>query len=128
MLEILAVQTKDEQKRLCEECGVVYKPEAFSYAAFVDGVLVGVSQFAIKGKNGYLFDLKGAPGTDDADALFIMGRGLLNFLDLAGVHDVWIAKNAEIERPLSARVGFFPDDSGELYINLRGIFTPDHKH
>ena len=126
MLEILAVQSKEKQKEICEICGVEYKCEAFAYAAYVDEELVGVSQFGIKGKNGYLYDLKEAPGTDDEDALFIMGRALLNFLDLAKVHDVYIDDTADIVRKRSARIGFFPNDEGKLYINLRGIFTPHH--
>lgn len=127
MLEILAVQTKEEQKRLCEICNIEFRLTALSYAAYVDDELVGVSQFGIKGKDGYIFDLVSAPEKDDEDALFIMGRGLLNFLDLSGIHDAYIAPSATMPRKLSARIGFFPDDEGRLYMNLRGFFT-DHHH
>ena len=126
MLEILAVPSKDTQREICEKCNVEYKCEALAYAAYVDEELVGVAQFGIKGQNGYLYDLEKAPGTDDEEALFIMGRALLNFLDLAGVHDAYIDDSANIDRKRSARVGFFPNDEGKLYMNLRGIFTPHH--
>lgn len=126
MLEILPIQTKEEQERLMALCSIPYDPEALAYAAYDNGVLVGGAQFRLKGRCCYVTDIRNADGVDDAEALFIMGRGLLNFVDLCGIHDAFVADPDKIDAALLARIGFFPNEAGDYTMNLRGFFDGKH--
>lgn len=125
MLEIKPIQDKTAQKALCELCGVSYKPTALAYSAYDGGSPVGVCQFRIADDIGHFYDLKNVVGVDDREALIIMGRAALNFVDLCGVHEAFF----EGEDDTAARyIGFYERD-GKLYVNLTGMFTsPCHGH
>ena len=84
MLYINPVQKKDDQKEYCKACGVNFDEDAMCYAAWVDEKLVGVCQFHLSDGKGHITDLRPAEGTDDKDALFIMGRQTMNFINLCG--------------------------------------------
>jgi hypothetical protein len=62
----------------------------------------------------------------DFEALFVMGRGTLNFIDLCGVHYAYY-KGTNIDEPLLRAIGFKKEENGEYGINLEGFFT-DHHH
>lgn len=126
MLEILPIQTKDEQARLMALCSIPFDKNALAYAAYDNGVLVGGAQFLLKGTNCYLTDIRNADGVEDAEALFIMGRGLLNFVDLCGIHDAYVPVPDKIDDKLLGRIGFFPNEAGDYYMNLRGFFDGKH--
>ncbi|MBO4217625.1 MAG: hypothetical protein J5940_06745 [Clostridia bacterium] len=117
MLIIKPIQEKERQRLYAELCGVVYREEDFAYSADVDGKPVGICQFAIKGESGYIHDIENAKGEDDADALFIMGRAVLNFVNLCGCHDAF----AEKETPMLKRIGFRNRD-GVCKMTLDGFF------
>ena len=126
MLKILPIETKDEQARIMGLCSIPYNVNALAYAAYDEGVLVGGAQFLLKGSTCQLTDIRNADGVDDAEALFIMGRGLLNFVDLCGIHDAYVPNPEKIDDALLARIGFFANDEGVYYMNLRGFFTGKH--
>lgn len=126
MLKVLPIQTKAEQELICEKCNVKYDPDLMAYAATVDDVLAGVCQFRLTDKGGMLYDLAPAVGTNDFEALFVMGRGTLNFIDLCGVHKAFFVGENCDERLLLA-VGFKKNEDGVFAINLEGFFT-DHCH
>ena len=69
-----------------------------------------------------------APTTDfcSREALFVMGRGALNFIDLSGVHNATFLGSSEDEE-LIRLIGFKKADDGTYSINLEGFFT-DHCH
>lgn len=117
MLIIKPIQEKERQKLFAELCGVVYREEAFAYSAETDGKPVGICQFVIKGESGHILDIANAKGVDDADALFIMGRAVLNFVNLCGCHDAY----ADEETPMLHRIGFRTRD-GKVKMTLDGFF------
>lgn len=124
MLEIKPIQEKEEQRRLCDMCGVEFKERCFAYGATVDRLPVGICQFYIKGNYGYVTDLKNVKGVNDSEALFIMARGVLNFIDLAGAHEAfWESEDS----PLVHAIGFFEKD-GKLYMNLGKFFAAPCKN
>ena len=119
MLEIKPIQTKEEQKEICELCGVEFDSDCLAYSAKENGGLLGVSQFRIFGKYAVIYDLANALNIDDMEALIIMGKGTLNFLDSCGVEDV-IMKTEN--RNLHKILGFEKDAGGIYRVNLEGYF------
>ena len=140
MLRIHAIQTKDMQKQVCELCSVEFIPDALAYAAYdtpeipddpttsdeAPGTLLGVAQFSFKKDGAYIYDLRSPEGIDDFEAMFIMGRSLLNFVDLCGTHDAYLAFPERIEPRLVTAIGFKKLENGKYYMDLRGFFTKHH--
>lgn len=135
MLKVLPVQSKAEQELLCEKCNIEYRPELLMYAASVEGELIGVCQFKVSDKGGLIYDIAklkervapdGSHTAAEFEALFVMGRGALNFIDLCGVHTAYY-KGETIDAPLLRAIGFKEDENGEYGIDLNGFFT-DHCH
>ena len=129
MLKVLPIQSKSEQEEICKLCDVKFNPDLLAYSATVDDELRGVSQFKLTAEGGLVFDIAPAVDTYDFEALFVLGRGTLNFIDLCGVHYAIYkgsVENEQKERILKA-IGFKRTDSGSLEIDLNGFFT-DHCH
>jgi hypothetical protein len=129
MLKVLPIQSKSEQEEICKLCDVKFNPDLLAYSATVDDELRGVSQFKLTAEGGLVFDIAPAIDTYDFEALFVLGRGTLNFIDLCGVHYAiykGAVENEQKERLLKA-IGFKRTDSGSLEIDLNGFFT-DHCH
>ena len=132
MLKILPIQSKETQEEICKKCKITYRPELLAYAASVNEELVGICQFKLTAEGGFLYDIATVVGhTEDAEcsdfeALFVMGRGTLNFIDLCGVHRAYYLGNDPDEKLLRA-IGFSQNENGAWEINLEGFFT-DHCH
>ena len=137
MLKVLPIQSKAQQEELCVRCNVQYNPDLLAYAATVEDELVGICQFKLTDKGGVIYDLarvcdrpepedKQARQASDFEAMFVMGRGTLNFIDLGGVHYATYAGQTSDESLLRA-IGFSKGDDGAWSINLEGFFT-DHCH
>ena len=129
MLKVLPIQTKSEQEEICKKCNVEFKPDLLAYSATVDGELRGVSQFKLTEKGGLVYDIAPAIDTYDFEALFVLGRGTLNFIDLCGVHYAIYLGTVETEEKerLIKAIGFKKTDSGSFEVDLNGFFT-DHCH
>ncbi len=129
MLKCLPIQSKQEQEQICTACNVTYNPDLLAYSATVNDMLVGVSQFKLTDKGGIIYDLAPVAGGFDFEALFVLGRGTLNFIDLCGVHSasyVGHIADEQAERLIKA-VGFKMEEDGVYRVNLEGFFT-DHCH
>ncbi len=126
MLKVLPIQSKLTQQELCMKCGVAYNADLLAYSASVDDTLAGVCQFKLTDRGGVIYDI--APATDfySREALFVMGRGTLNFIDLCGVHNA-IYRGEVKDESLLLEIGFKKNDDGVFEINLEGFFT-DHCH
>ena len=126
MLKVLPIQSKLTQQQICMKCGVSYNADLLAYAVYVDDQLAGVCQFKVTDKGGIIYDL--APSDDyyNRDALFVMGRGALNFIDLCGVHFALYKGNTDDEA-LILQIGFKKNAKGDFEIKLEGFFT-DHCH
>ena len=129
MLKVLPIQSKAEQEKICLACSVKYAPDLLAYSATVDDVLAGICQFKLSDKGGLIYDLAPAKDTFDFEALFVLGRGTLNFIDLCGVHKASYLGKVEDEQTqrLIKAVGFKAEEDGGFRINLEGFFT-DHCH
>ena len=124
MLKVLPIQTKEQQKEICESCGVSFNADLLAYAAYDDDALMGVCQFKLSANGGEIYDLAPAIGTNSFESLFIMGRGTLNFIDLCGVHYAYYL-GSEPDDKLLRVIGFKQEEDGRYGINLEGFFT-DH--
>jgi len=119
MLEIKPIETKEKQAEICRACGVNFNKDALAYSACEGDAVLGVCQFFMDGEYGYIYDLKNAVGVDDFEALFLMGRAALNFIDLCGVHKAIYCGE---ESAASKAVGFKKKD-GRLFMDFEGFFT-----
>ena len=122
MFKITPIQTKQRQKQICELFSVPYRPEAFAYILFDHdtGDVMGMSQFEILGDEGYIYELLSAPDCNDNEAMFILGRQTMNFIDLCGAHKCRAARGAGDERLLSS-IGFKLLDE-EYFSDMTGMF------
>lgn len=126
MFKVLPIQSKDVQRELCEKCGVEYDADLLAYSVSVDDEFAGICQFRLTDKGGEIRDIAPSLCKNDPDALFVMGRGALNFIDLCGVH--FARYTGEIrDELLLKKIGFKKTESGTFEIDLNGFFT-DHCH
>ena len=129
MLKVLPIQSKLTQEEICLRCNVKYDPDLLAYSATVDDELAGVCQFKLTDKGGMVYDLAPVKDGFDFEAMFVLGRGTLNFIDLCGVHYAFYkgaVDDEQTERLIKA-VGFKKTDEGSYEVNLEGFFT-DHCH
>ncbi len=122
MLAVKPIEKKEDQRTLCERCGVTYVEDYFAYSAYEDGKFLGVCQFSMFDGCGHIYDIAQAKGEDDFTSLFVLGRAALNFMDLCGVGDAYFEGE---ESRLTLAVGFKKNEEGRLYMDLRGFFTSD---
>jgi len=123
MFQIKPVQTKVDQERICALCNTEYDADMLAYSATTEtGELLGICQFVMKDEAGYIKELVYAPGTDDFEAMFIMARATLNFIDLCGIKKAYYMGE---EKPIVKAVGFIRDSEGRFFIDLTDAF--EHK-
>ena len=127
MIAVKPIEDKTEQERLCAVCGIPYLPNALAYRAEDDGNFAGICQFGMDGAGGHLYHMAKAPGTAFDDALFVMGRAALNFIDLCGVHTADY-RGPVTDAALLSRIGFQKDESGRLFVDLNGFFERPCAH
>ena len=127
MLKVLPIQSKATQEELCKICNIEYLPDALAYEATVDGNFAGICQFKVTGDGGIIYDIIPSPHLDDFEAMFVMGRGTLNFIDLCGVHKARYAGEVKDATLLKA-IGFKENSKGVYEIDLEGFFTDHCKH
>jgi hypothetical protein len=130
MLEVLPIQTKDEQERICGLCGARYDPALLAYAAYGDGRLCGVCQFRLSPEGGVIETLDQIPGNDDFQPVFVMGRAALSFMERCGAEfGYYDGPVTEENRVLIGAVGFRPDPgTGRFSVDLRGFFDHPCSH
>lgn len=123
MYSIKPIQTKEEQELLCTKCACEYDADMLAYAAkTADGKIIGICQFIIKEETGYIKELAESKEIDDYEAMFIMARAALNFMDLCGAKKaVYLGE----EKPIVLALGFKATADGKPELNLEGFF--DHK-
>ena len=92
-----------------------------AYGATKSGEFLGVAQFTVKQSEGFIKNIATAVGLDDFEALFLMGRAVLNFIDLCGVHTAVCAEYASTKRAIAA-IGFSRDKSGILRADMSRMF------
>ena len=122
MFKITPTQDKSRQKEICELCGANFRPDTLCYEMIDAGDchLMGMAQFDL-GKEGYIYDLKEAKGLSDFEAMFILGRQTMNFIDSCGSHTCYAANDAGDEKLLHA-IGFKKNEEGEFFRDMTGMF------
>ena len=124
MFKIEAIQSFEVQKKYAKLCNCEAKIGYFAYAMFdvETNNPMGFAQFDIRGEIGLISDLREIGGNDDFEAMFILGRSTMNFIDLCGAHEAVADEDAGDERLMKA-IGFNKNDEGNYYCNMTGMFT-----
>lgn len=127
MFKITPIQDKETQTKHAAECGIICRDGFFAYAMLDTETLelMGMSQFEISTDVGYISDLVSRIGYDDFEAMFILGRQTMNFIDLCGVHTVRASAETTDERLLRA-IGFKKQENGEYFCDMDGMFDGKH--
>ncbi len=123
MFKISPIQDKELQKKYAAECGVEFCPELLAYSMInhESGELMGMSQFDINSECGYIHSLKAKIGCTDFEAMFILGRATMNFIDMCEVHSCRAKADAAEERLLKS-IGFKIQENGEYFADMTGMF------
>ena len=127
MFKISPIQSIEEQISCARMCNTEYKEGAFAYSMRDNetGELMGFSQFEITENGGYLHDLRPADGYDDYEAMFILGRATMNFIDLCGAHTL-SATHDSGDNTLLKAIGLKPTDNGNYFCDMTGFFDGSH--
>ena len=124
MFKIEPIQDKSRQKELCEIFGIEYDELSFGYYMYdyESKSPMGISQFEINGNSGYIKDLCEFPGLNDTEAMFILGRQTMNFINLCG-SNLCYASDKIFDKKLLSSIGFKQkDDNGLLFCDTSGMF------
>lgn len=123
MFKITPVGDASEAHALSALANIPYFDGAFYYKMFdmESGDLMGFSAFEIHKDCGELYALYEVEGCDDFEAMFILGRQTLNFIDLCGMHTCRANATYASERMLTA-IGFQKHEDGGFFIHLEGMF------
>ena len=127
MFKIAPIQSPEVQKECAKLCGTNYKDGAFAYSMNDSdtGELMGFSQFEIGEDGGVLLDLRPKDGYEDYEAMFILGRATMNFIDLCGTHTLRASTGAG-ELTLLRAIGLKPTENGDLFCDMTGFFDGSH--
>ena len=127
MFKISPVQNAEQQIACAKCCNTEYKPGAFAYVMndTESGKIMGFSQFEITDKGGHLLDLCPADSYDDYEAMFILGRATMNFIDLCGAHTLYASADAG-DNTLLRAIGLRPTEDGSFYCDMTGFFDGSH--
>lgn len=133
MLEVLPIQSKTEQEAMCARCGMPYAAEDMAYKALIDGELMGICQFTMNSDGGFIRHLgivKDAEilSKDRAEALFVMGRATLNFIDLCGVHTAFFEDDTFTDEAMIKAIGFKKNPDGVWWMDLTDFFLHPCQH
>ena len=121
MFKITPIQDKSRQKEICEMCGTTLRESFFAYIMYDCDTLevMGMSQFEI-GETGHISDLREPEGRSDTEAMFILGRQTMCFIESCGASICTAERDAGDPRLLHA-IGF-RDDGNMLSCNMTGMF------
>lgn len=128
MLIIKPIQDKSYQKEVCQLCGFKFEPMSFAYSENEDEKLIAACQFDILGANGTISDFGMVKGVEeDIEALIILGRAVLNFMELSGVETCTFDSTDANAYKYSKMIGFAKKD-GKKEICLKGLFDGKCNH
>ena len=125
MLKIIPMTSSDEQERVCLKSGLKYDKRQFAYGAYEDDEIVGAAQFKLIDGVGYISDLR-CVGEPNFPLIMLLGRAVLNFLDLHGVEEAYFEPRGDFYERSALIIGFKLNAEGRFYANLNGMFTSGH--
>lgn len=121
MLTVLPIQSKDEQKMLCEKCNAEFIERAFAYKADDNG-FIGICQFTFENDTGYIKHLICPDGITDNEAMIIMLRAAMNFMYRCGLEHSYIDNNGTNDVLLKLS-GYKINEEGKYYLNLNKFYN-----
>ena len=123
MFKISPVQDKAAEMDYLNTLGIEDDGCGFTYAMtdVETGDLMAIARFDILGNEGFISRLAEAPSRDDYEAMFILARQTMNFIDTCGAHFCRAASDCADERLLLA-VGFKKDGNG-YFADMTGMFS-----
>lgn len=126
MFKIIPVQSPELASEYAKACNISLIPGSFIYAMTdtETNALMAISQFEILAEHGYIYNITPVPGLNDFEAMFILSRQTMNFIDLCGAHICKISSDAADKRLISA-IGFKATE-GELICDMTGMFDGSH--
>ena len=121
MFKIEPLTNTELAERITKASGVEYNADFFFYHMYdiKSGNTLGHSQFEILGKEGYIYSLAPYPGVDDTEAMFILARQTMNFLEGCGAYECYA--NSKIDNTLLKMAGFKPMGD-KFFCNTKGMF------
>ena len=128
MLIIKPIQDKKYQEEVCELCGFKYNPLSFAYSENENDALIAGCQFDILGTSAVISDFGMVKGAEeDTEALIILGRAVMNFMELAGAKECTFEYNSENTEKHAKMLGF-KEHNGRYSICLEGLFDGKCNH
>ncbi len=128
MFKITPIQSKEEAISVAKEVGAEYREGFFAYAMRDSKTekLMGFSQFDISGDCGYISDIRSVGTPFDYEAMFILGRTTMSFIDNCGIHTARAPLSAA-DASLMLGIGF-KNVNGEYFSDMSGLFNGEcHK-
>ena len=122
MFIIKPIIEKSAQEHLCTLCEVPYLPYTMAYQAELEGELAAICQFELQNNSGYIHHLVTKPGISDHEMMIIMGRTVMNFIDLCEKHTCY-ASEASANKNLLCALGFKLQENGEYIAHMEGMFS-----
>lgn len=136
MLIIRRIMEKSLQEELCSLCGVRYDAMSFAYLAAEghmepEGAVldsyIGVLQFTMDNEGGYINTLSTVEGVEDDEALIIMTRATMEYMNSIELPYVYIDEDAA-PAVLIYQMGFRQNEYGELCIDLERFYDEPCKY
>ena len=127
MFEVLAVQSKAEQKELADACGQPYREELLAYKVLNEGDFCGLCQFTMDQNGGRIETFGWIEGKYAFHPIFTLGRAALNFIDLCGVHKAYFDAPV-VDETLVKAIGFSKNAEGRYEMDLTDFFKEPCKH
>ncbi|MBO7196759.1 MAG: hypothetical protein J6V80_05505 [Clostridia bacterium] len=121
MFKISPIQEKTRQNEICHIFGAEFRPDAFAYLMYDADTndLMGMSQFEIS-EFGYIYDIREYGDRNDFEAMFILTRATMNFIDLCGIHTCKASIHSAPETLLKS--AGFKAINGEYFCDMTGMF------
>ena len=122
MFKITPIQSTSDAIAYANACNAIIKDGCFVYAMTdcESGEIMGFSQFELLEGHGYIYDLKEASGRNDFEAMFILGRQTMCFIESCGASICTAAHDAGDPKLLHA-IGF-RDGGDRLSCDMTGMF------
>ena len=126
MFKITPISDPKLQSLYAEKCGTVAREGLFAYSMIdvESGELMAISQFEIGKGVGIIYDLREVNGLNDFEAMFILGRQTMNFIESCGAKFCEASADAAEEKFLRA-LGFAPADD-KFACDMTGMFDGSH--
>ena len=124
MLEMRPVYTSYEREEYTKPFGITPEEGKTVICARYPDKFVGMAYVSAEGENGTIHFLSLIDGYHDDIDIFLLGKAMLNYLDLHGAKNV-VYPDVKDEA-LAKRLGFRKGEDGVYRVNLEGYFTGKH--